>query len=206
MKLYTFDSAPSALRLSAFIKYKGIEIPTEQVDLMTDEQMSEEYCAINPLCTIPALVLDDGTLLTEVIAICDYLESLNPDRPLLGTNASERAQVINWMHKISHNFILPSAEILRNSGDHFHNRALPGPLDLQQIPALIERGHRRIDDFLRQLNQSLESRDYLVGNKLTQADIDGTTGIGFQRWVKREIPDDCKHVIAWNNRVKNALE
>jgi glutathione S-transferase len=206
MKLYTFDPAPNARRLSAFMSYKGIKIPTEQVDLITNEQLSDEYRAINPQATIPALVLDDGAVLTEGVAICVYLESLYPENPLLGTNASERGQIINWMHILFHSFLLPTAEVLRNSGDVFHNRAWPGPLDLQQIPALVERGHLRIEGFLQQLNQSLEGREYLVGDRLTQADIDGTVIVEFQRWVKRDIPTDHTHIVNWHNRVKSELD
>ena len=100
MKLYTYDGAPNGQRLNLFLQYKGITIDTTQVDLGSAEQLGDDYKAINPYCTIPALVLDDGTLLTEVIGIVTYLETLHPDRPLLGSGALEKAQVISWVHRI----------------------------------------------------------------------------------------------------------
>ncbi len=76
MKLYTFDPAPNPQRLTLFMKYKGIGIDTQQIDMMQGEQLSDEYRAVNPACTVPALVLDDGTVMTEVVGICHYLESI----------------------------------------------------------------------------------------------------------------------------------
>ena len=95
MKLYTYDPAPNPRRLALFMQYKGIEIETVQVDMMKAEQLAEEYRQINPQCTVPALQLDDGNVLCEVIGICMYLEGLYPDKPLLGSTALEKAQVIS---------------------------------------------------------------------------------------------------------------
>ena len=89
MKLYTFDSAPNPARLKMFIDYKGITVDTQQIDMAKAAQLDGSYTDIVPEATLPTLVLDDGTRLTEVIAIAHYLEAIYPQRPLLGTSPSE---------------------------------------------------------------------------------------------------------------------
>ena len=127
MKLYTYDPAPNPRRLALFLKHKGLDIESQQVDLMTGEQLGEAYRAINPHCTVPALVLDDGTVLTEVIGIVTYLEALHPEKPLLGTTPLEKALVSSWDHHLFVGLMSAVASILRNASKGFQNRALPGP-------------------------------------------------------------------------------
>ena len=124
MKLYTYDPAPNPRRLALFMKYKGIEVETEQVDMMAAAQLEDSYRAINPDCTVPALVLDDGTVLSEVVGICTYLEGLHPEKPLMGSTPLEQAQVISWDHRIFLSLMMAIASMLRNRGDAFRNRAL----------------------------------------------------------------------------------
>jgi len=96
MKLYDGGRAPNPRRTRIFLAEKGITLPIEQVDLAALAQMSAEYAAINPLKRVPALVLDDGTVLTESIAICRYFEALKPDPPLFGRGALEVARIEMW--------------------------------------------------------------------------------------------------------------
>ena len=106
MKLYTFDAAPNPARLGMFMQYKGISLDTVQIDLGAEEQLGEAYRAIVPEATVPALVLDDSTVLCSVIAIAHYLESQYPDKPLLGRTPEERARVLNWNHRLYRTFLL----------------------------------------------------------------------------------------------------
>lgn len=200
MKLYTYDPAPNPLRLTLFLKHKGIEIETQQVDMMAAEQLGDEYRSINPDCTVPALVLDDGTVLTEVVGICTYLEGLHPEKPLLGSTALEKAQVISWDHKISLGVMLPIAGMLRNRGEAFQNRALPGPLDVPQIPDLIERGKLQLQHMLPALDAHLAKNTWVAGDNVSFADIDLLVTIGFMGWVKQSIPEECTHLKAWHER------
>ena len=205
MKLYTYDPAPNPRRLALFMKYKGIEIETEQVDMMAAKQLEDAYRQVNPECTVPALVLDDGTVLTEVIGICAYLEGLHPDRPLLGTTPLERAQVISWDHKVFTTVMMPIAGMLRNRGDAFKNRALPGPVDLPQIPELIERGVLQLQHALPSLDAHLADTTWVAGDEVSFADIDLLVGIEFLGWVKQSIPEDCTHLKAWYERAAAEL-
>lgn len=200
MKLYTYDAAPNPQRLALFMRYKGIEIETEQVDLATAEQLTPEHLAINPSATVPALVLDDGTCLSAVIGIVTYLEALHPEKPLLGSTPLEKAQVISWCHNLFSGLSTAIATVFRNRSKGFVDRALPGPLNLAQIPELIERGEKQIDYYLPQIDQHLADNTWLAGNHFSFADIDLLTNIGFLGWIKRGIPDNCPHLQAWHER------
>jgi glutathione S-transferase len=205
MKLYTYDPAPNPRRLALFMQYKGIALDSQQVDLGTAEQLTDQYRQVNPECTVPALQLDDGTVLTEVIGICTYLEALHPEKPLLGTTALERAQVISWDHRLFAAMTSAVAGMLRNRSKAFANRALPGPLDVPQIPELVERGKLQLDYFLPQLDRELATRPWLAGDNFTFADIDLLVAVDFMGWVKQSVPEDCAHLRAWYGRAKAEL-
>lgn len=205
MNLYTYAVAPNPRRLGLFMKYKGIEIPTQEIDLTKGEHHSEAYQAINPRRTVPTLVLEDGSVLCETVAICLYLESLYPDKPLMGITGLEQAKIVGWCHRIFVEGITAIADILRNKNDHFKDSALPGSLKLAQIPELVDRGHLRIRDFLAAMDLELENGGYLCGDRLSQADIDLYALIGFCGWVKLGIPDDCQNLQAWFQRIKSEL-
>jgi glutathione S-transferase len=91
MMLYDGGRAPNPRRVRVFLAEKGVTVPTEQVDLGQMQQRSDAYTAINPMQRVPALVLDDGTVIAESIAICRYFEALNPEPPLFGRGALESA-------------------------------------------------------------------------------------------------------------------
>lgn len=205
MKLYTYEPAPNGQRLKLFMDYKGIEIDTTQIDLGTGEQLGDDYKAINPYCTIPALVLDDGTLFTEVIGIATYLEELHPQRPLLGTGAVEKAQVISWDHRIFMMMTSAIADILRNAKENWKDRALPGPIDVAQLPELVERGRARLAAFYPIVDAHLAESTYVAGTSISFADIDLFTTCSFARWVKQGIPEECSHLQAWFDKLAAEL-
>jgi glutathione S-transferase len=200
MKLYTFDAAPNARRVALFMQYKGIEIDTTQIAMMELEQLGDDYKKINPECTVPALVLDDGTVLTEVVGICVYLEALYPERPLMGSSAMEKAQVISWDHKLFMGIMSAIASILRNTSKGFVNRGLPGPLDLPQIPELAERGRLQIPQVLTKLDEHLATNQWVAGDNFSLADIDLMVSIEFMAWVKHSVPEECVHIQSWHER------
>lgn len=205
MKLYTFDAAPNAQRLQRFLDYKGLSIDTEQIDMGAQAQLTDEYRAIIPSGTVPGLVLDDGTVLTEVIGQCVYLEELHPEKPLLGTTALEKALVYSWDHKLLGGLMTGIASMLRNRSKAWVNRGLPGPLDLPQIPELVERGKAQIDYFLPELDAHLAQNEWVIGDTLTLADIDLLVGVEFLAWVKESVPDDCENLKRWYAQASAAL-
>ena len=149
------------------------------------------------------IILHDGT---EVIAICQYLELLHPDTPLMGATALEKAQVLEWDHKIFTTLLSAVADMLRNGNPAFEGRALPGPVSLAQIPALVERGQVRIRHCWEVLNTALEGREFLVGNGLTLADIDLYVAMNFAGWVRERVPETASNLVAFRDRVKALLD
>jgi glutathione S-transferase len=205
MKLYTFAIAPNPRRIALLMRYKGIEIETQTIDLAKGEQFQPSFKAINPECTVPVLVLDDGSKLTECIEIALYLDSVYPTPPLFGGDALQRARVVGWCHRIFMNGLVPVAEILRNQSETFVHRAMPGRVDIEQIPALIERGQKRLASYFDVMDEYLTGRKYIVGDSLTMADIDALVVIDFSAWVKAVIPDHCRNVQDWYQRTAQEL-
>lgn len=205
MKLYTFDIAPNPRRVALFMQYKGLSLESQQIDLGKLEQFSDSYKAINPDCSVPALQLDSGECLVDVVAICSYLESVHPDKPLMGRNDLERAQVLGWMHRLYLNGFMAVADMLRNQGDMFKDRALPGTEKVAQIPELVTRGRARFAAFCNQMNAVCEKQEFLVGEELTQADIDLLVSCEFASWVKESVPASCSALLAHLERVRAAL-
>ncbi len=205
MKLYTYEPAPNAQRLALFLKYKGVELEKEEVDLMSGQQLSPEYRAINPDCTVPALVLDDGTLLNQVIGQCMYLDAVYPNKPLLGSTPLEKAEIMNWCHRLFNTLFIAVATVLRNRSKAFENRALPGPLDVPQIPELVERGRTQIHYILPELDAHLAENTWVTGDSFSMADIDLYVAINFLGWIKEEVPDECANLKAWYERATAEL-
>ncbi len=205
MKLYTYDPAPNPRRLAMFMSYKGIEIDTTQVDLMQREQLQDAYRQLVPEMTVPALVLDDGTVLTEVIGICIYLEELYPEKPLLGTTPLEKAHVLSWDHRLYNVVLGAVAEVLRNGSPNFAGRALPGALGVEQIPALVERGGLRLTQAWQELDDTLADRTWLAGDSFSLADIDLVACESFAGWVKQRPPESLKNLHAYLERARAEL-
>lgn len=197
MKLYSYPPAPSPQRVHIFMKEKGIDIPVEIIDMMSAEQLSDDYKAINPRGTLPALVLDDGTVISEVVAICRYLETTYPDKPLLGADAKEQALITEWDHRIEMEGLTAIAESFRNRGRTFKNRAFPGALDVEQIPELIARGVMRAEAFFKILDEQLSNNLYVAGNRFSAADITAFVTIQFAGWIKLEVPAELSHLERW---------
>ncbi|MGB0866459.1 MAG: glutathione S-transferase family protein [Granulosicoccaceae bacterium] len=201
MKLYTYPSAPSPQRVHLLMAEKGIDIPSVLVDLRANEQLGASYRTINPRCTVPALVLEDGTVISEVIAVCHYLEALYPARPLFGTEPKERALISEWDHRAESECLIAIAEVLRNRSKAYKGRALPGALNLEQIPALAERGETRIRAFFDVLEQQLAAQPFVAGKQFSMADITTYVAVGFARWVKIEPSDSHPNLTHWRQQL-----
>lgn len=205
MHLYTYDSAPNPRRLGYFLAFKNIELPTTQIDMRENHHRGEDFLRINPLGTLPALQTPEGVLLTEVVGICDYLEAQYPQRPLMGSDALQRALVLSWDHRIFTSVFEAFAEILRNRSPAFAHRALPGPLDIEQIPALVDRGRQRFRGSLELFDSELGDRPFFCGDAPTLADIDLLVAVDVAGWVRESVPEHCTRLHAWVERTRRAL-
>lgn len=176
---------------------KGIQIETVQIDLAGGEQFSDAYRALNPDCVVPALELDDGTCLTEVLAICHYLESQYPEPSLLGTTAEERARILMWNSKVEQQGLWAVADAFRNSAKGLQGRATTGPKEYPQIPELAERGRGRVEQFFHRIDGQLADTEFLTGDRFTIADISALVVADFSRWIKLSIPESAENTRRW---------
>ncbi len=197
MKFYDCKTAPSPRRVRLFAVEKGIELDTVQVDLRSGEQLSEGFRQINPDCAVPVLELDDGTCISEVLAICSYLEDIHPEPPLFGRTPAERAEVLMWYTKIEQQGLTGIMEGFRNFSKGFKDRALPGPDNYAQIPALAERGRLKVERFFERLDKHLEGRQYIAGDGFSIADISALVMVDFAAAIKVSVSDDAAELGRW---------
>jgi glutathione S-transferase len=197
MKFYDCTTAPSPRRVRIFLAEKGISLPTVQVDLRNGEQFTPAFRAINPDCTVPALALDDGTVIGDAIAICGYLEELHPEPPLIGTTPQQRAVVTALNRQIERDGFFAAMDAFRNAAPGLKGRALPGPHDYEQIPELAARGRIRVQHFFRAMDARLADRDFVAGARYTMADISTLVLIDFAGRAKLAVPEECAHLRRW---------
>jgi glutathione S-transferase len=201
MKFYDSATAPSPRRVRIFLAEKGISVPTVQVDLRNNEQLTAEFRTINPDATVPVLELDNGTRITDAIGICVYFEAIQPQPPLMGESAEEKAVVTAWQRIAERNGFYAVMDALRNSTPGLKDRALPGPDNYAQIPALAERGRARIARFFEQMDARLAQCEFVAGARYSIADITTLVGVDFARWVKMPVPEECNNLRRWHSQV-----
>jgi glutathione S-transferase len=202
MKLYDFARAASPRRVRIFLAEKGVSVPTVEVNLIEKAQFSDEFRRVNPDCTVPALELDDGTMLCESVAICRYFEELFPEPPLFGRDPRERALVEMWNRRIEFQGYLRTADILRNSEPRFADRGLPGVEGgVPQIPELAERGRRALQRLYPHLDSELAGREYIAGTTYTVADITALVTVDFAARTGVAIPPELANLIRWHREV-----
>ena len=201
MKFYDCKTAPSPRRVRIFMAEKGLDIETVQVDLASGEQLSESFRRINPDCVVPVLELDDGSHISEAIAICQYLEDLHPEPRLLGSSPEERARVSMWNAKVEQQGLLGMMDAFRNAVKGLAGRALTGPESYEQIPELAARGRQRVEQFFRRLDGQLAENMYVAGANFSIADITAMVVVDFAGWVKIEVPGELGNLRPWHEAV-----
>ncbi len=201
MKFYDCQPAPSPRRVRMMIAEKGIAVDKIEVDLRNGEHLKDWFRRINPRAEVPVLELDDGTIITESVAIYRYLEEIQPEPALMGRNPKEKAVIAMWDHKVEIEGFFAVAEVLRNTAKGFAGRAITGPESYAQIPELAERGRRRVAEFMSTLNTRLGAARYLGGDQFSVVDISGLVVVDFAGWIKATIPDDHVHLKRWHDEV-----
>jgi glutathione S-transferase len=188
MRFYDFRGAPSPTKVRIVIAEKGLDIATESINLRELEQQGEAYRQKHPGATVPMLELDDGTRLTESLAIADYLDHVFQEPNLMGSTPKDRALVLMWHDITTLEGYIAVQELLRNSSEAFKGRGLPGIEPYEQIPALANRGRKRIGVFMRKLDQRLRESAYLACDRYTYADVAAFVTVGFAKRVLGEDP------------------
>ena len=195
MKLYDSRQAPNPRRTRIFLAEKDITVPTEQVDIMAKQHKTPEYAAINPLQRMPALVLDDGTVITESIAICRYFEVLQPEPPLFGVGAKEFALVEMWNRRVELGLFFPVAQVFR------HTHPAMKELEVPQVPDWADANKPRITEFLHMLDGELTNTRFIAGDRYTVADITALCAVDFMKPARVAMPEGLGHLQRWRDAV-----
>ncbi len=195
MRLYQSAPAPNARRVRMFLAEKGLEIPFVPVDLAKLEQRADDYNAVNPFQLVPALELDDGSVICESIAICRYLEELHPEPALFGSSARERAEVEMWQRLAEFQLLFTIAQTFRHT--HPAMREMESP----QVPDWAESSRAKALTAMRRFDRALESRRYLAGENFSVADITGLIALDFTKPARIAIPEELTNLRRWREEV-----
>ncbi len=197
MKLFDGGRAPNPRRVRVFLAEKGLSVPLVPVDMGAMEHRREAVSSRNPLQRLPVLELDDGTILTESVAICRYFEEVQPEPPLFGTGAVGKARVEMWQRRVELNLFNAVAAAFR----HLHPAMKEW--EVPQIPAWGEANKPKAVEFLRFLDGELDGREFIAGGSYTIADITGLIAIDFMKPARIQVPPDCTHVQRWYQAVSS---
>lgn len=202
MKLYDHAMAPNPRRVRIFLAEKGIEVDTVQVDIAAGENLGAEFRAINPRCLLPTLVLDDGTVIDESVAICRYFEEIRPMPNLMGSDAKSKALIESAQRHMEWDGLMAVAEAFRNGNPAFANRSISGKEGVAAVPGLVERGRALAIRFFGALNATLGNAQYVAGDTFSIADITAFCVVDFAKWIQIRAGEEHPHVRRWYDEVK----
>jgi glutathione S-transferase len=191
LKLYDYARAPNPRRVRIFLAEKGIRVPCEEVDIMRRVNREPPFLEKNPFGTIPVLELDDGTYLSESVAICRYFEELQPEPPLFGRDARERAEVEMWNRRVEL-ILLQSVGMVWGHGSPLTAKVV------KQIPENVAPNRKRAAQFLEVLDRFLAKRAFLAGEQLSIADISALCTLDFARIVEIAPDPGLTNVARWH--------
>ncbi len=196
MRLYDGGKAPNPRRVRIFLAEKGIEVPLEPVDMNQLGHKSEAIKRLNPLQRLPVLVLDDGTAVSESVAICRYFEELHPEPPLMGVDAQDKAVVEMWQRRIEMHLLLLIANVFR------HAHPAMAEWEVPQIKEFSEANRPKVLASLEWLNEELADRPFMAGERYTIADITAMIALDFMKPSRIELPSHLVHLNRWYDSVK----
>lgn len=200
MKIYDWRLAPNPRRVRMFLAEKGLDVPIEEVGMEGKFCLKPEFMArFDPYATAPTLELDDGTCISEAMAICRYFEDLHPEPRLMGKDARDKAIVEMWERRAYEGPMFAITEMLRNKHEGFFDRGLPGTREsIPQIDALAERGRGRLGRSARSLDKQLARHRFITGDTFTVADITAFCALDFlNRLMQVPIAEDHVNLRRW---------
>jgi glutathione S-transferase len=195
MKLYGAPMpAPNPRRVRVFLAEKGIELAETPVDLRKGEHKSAEHTARNSLGQVPTLELDDGTTISETVAICRYFEELHPEPSLFGRTAAEKANVDMWVRRIEFQLMAPVGNYWR------HAHPLTAAL-LTQFKDFGESNKAAYSNAQRWLDRELKDRPFIAGDAYSMADICAQSTVDFAQWIGLPLDEERANLKAWHDRI-----
>jgi glutathione S-transferase len=196
MKLYN-SIGPNPRVVKMFLAEKGLELDMAPVDLMAGENRQPGYGAVNPSGTLPALEVDEGVVVAEITAICEYLEELHPQPPLIGSTPMQRAETRMWTRRIDLGIVEPMTNGFRYSQGlrMFQSRVHCIPQAADDLKAIAQ-------EKLSWLDSLIAGREWIVGDRFTLADILLFVFLDFGTQVGQSLNPENKNIAAWFERAK----
>ncbi|OUS30108.1 glutathione S-transferase [Gammaproteobacteria bacterium 45_16_T64] len=194
MKLYDTTLAPNARRVRMFLAEKNMQVESIEINLLKGDNLTEEFRRRNPFAKVPVLELDTGEILSESVAICRYLEEIQPEPALLGTTALEKAQIEMWQRRAEFSFLMPTGMAFQHCTGFFKDRMTPNK-------EWGEECKKSAFGFLKLLNQHLSDFTYLAGDNFSIADITMLTTLDFGRTVDIRLNEKHEHIQRWYDLV-----
>ena len=189
------NPAPNPRRVRIFAAEKGIELPTQTVSIVDRQHKAPEYLAVNPRGQTPALKLDDGTVLTESVAICRYLEALHPTPALFGTTAAEIGAVEMWIRRVELTAMAPVGAVW------VHTHPFTARLPIERFGDYGESQRARALEAFAQCDAALGETPFLAGETYSMADICLLTTVDFAVFVGIPLPEELRALDDWHKRV-----
>jgi glutathione S-transferase len=196
MQLYN-SIGPNTRAVRMFMAERGVDLPKVEVDLRGGENRREPYLSKNPAGQCPALELDDGSYITEITAICEYLDEKYPGPSLIGSTPEQRAETRMWSRRIDINILEPMANGFRFSDGlkMFQDR-------VHCIPAAADDLKQIAQEKLTWLDGMMGGKQYICGDRLTLADILLFAFVDFFNGVRQPINPENRNIVAWHARMK----
>ena len=187
--------APNPRRVRIFLAEKGIDLPETRVNMMKREHKSPEFRAKNSMGQLPALELDDGTCISETVAICRYFEETHPEPPMFGKTAVEKALIDQWIRRVEFAVMMPVGNFWR------HAHPLTAAL-LNQYKDFGESNKETYRGAQKYVDRELAGREFLVGDSYSIADICLLSTVDFAEWIGLPVEDEFENLKAWRERAK----
>jgi glutathione S-transferase len=197
MKIYDFALAPNPRRLRIFVAEKGLKIPTEQCDLFTGKNRTPEMLKKNPAGGLPVLELDDGTCLAESVAICRYLEGLNPEPNMMGKDFKEQAHIEMWNRRVELGLFASAGRAFQHTNPLFKDF-------LKQMPEYGASQQEAAREQLKWLDAQIGNKPFIAGDHFTIADITALVGVDFATQMAGvQMDPSLKNLARWHQAVSS---
>lgn len=191
MKILETRTAPNPRRVRIFLAEKGVTVPFEEIDLMKGALKTPEFTKLNKFQRVPVLVLDDGTAIAETMAICRYFEEANPNPPLMGRDAKEKAVIEMWNRRMELGLMMAVASAFR------HGHPAMAHLEVPQVKEWGEANKPRALEIVKMLDEELASRRYIAGDAYSVADITALCAVDFMRPARITRPEGLTNLERW---------
>ena len=195
MKLYNHSLAPNPRRVRIFAAEKGINLKLEDVDILAGQSRTPEFLAKNSSGAVPVLELDDGSHLSESVAICRYLEGLHPEPNLLGRDLREQADIERWNRRMELELFAAIGRTVQNTSPIFQGR-------FKQFPEYGEAQRAVVYQRLERMDRELNGHQFVAGDRFTIADITALVAIDIGgRLADIKIAPELAHLARWHTAV-----